>query len=118
MTERLLAKLYEMLQFGLLASLGGLANYLYVTVHREKPFSFSLMAVNLLLAFYVGNQVGIFLPDSAYRDGFIMASGFVTYPILALMEQRAGRVLSALSDAALNRLLGVDPTKRDKQPEE
>lgn len=113
MTERLLAKLYEMLQFGLLASLGGLANYLYVTVHRERPFSMFRMAVNLVLAFYVGNQVGIFLPESEYRDGFIMASGFSTYPILALAEQRLAGVLSALADGALNRVLGIEP-KKDK----
>ncbi|MNQ46212.1 hypothetical protein D3C85_600220 [compost metagenome] len=113
MTERLIAKLYEMMQFGLLASLGGLANYLYVTVNQERPFSFWLMVVNLMLAFYVGNQVGSFLPDSAYRDGFIMASGFVTYPILAFMEQRVSRVLASVGDAALNRWIG-DSTKRDK----
>lgn len=113
MTERLLAKLYEMLQFGLLASLGGLANYLYVTVHREKPFSMWLMVANLLLAFYVGNLVGSFIAESQYRDGILMACGFVTYPILALMEQRSKRVLGALADGALTRLLGVEP-KKDK----
>jgi FtsH-binding integral membrane protein len=105
-TERLLAKLYEMMQFGLLATLGGVANYLFVTIDKERPFSFWMLVANLLLAFYVGNQVGAFLPDSAYRDGFIMASGFATYPILSFMERRTARAIAAIGDAALGRLTG------------
>lgn len=115
MTERIIAKLCELFQFGLLASFGGLANYLYVTVHREKPFSMWMMVANLVLAFYVGNLVGSFLAESSYRDGILMAAGFVTYPILALLEQRSKRVLGALADGALTRILGVEPKKEKSE---
>lgn len=117
MTDRILEKLLEMLQFGLLASLGGLANYLYVTVHQEKKFSVWMMLVNLFLAFYVGNVVGSFIPASSYREGLLMAAGFITYPILAVAESQSKRLLILVMDRWLGQLFGNAGSRRDK-PEE
>lgn len=120
MTDRILERLLEMLQFGLLASLGGLANYLYITVHQERKFSFWMMLVNLLLAFYVGNVAGSFMPEaSSYRDGVLMAAGFCTYPILAFVENRFQRVLSIVFDRWFNKWLDANvPAGKRNEPEE
>lgn len=118
MTDRILEKLLEMLQFGLLASLGGLANYLYVTVHQEKKFSMWMMLVNLFLAFYVGNVAGSLMSDdSSYRDGVLMAAGFITYPVLAVVESQSKRLLILVMDRWFGQLFGNSGSSRDK-PEE
>ena len=118
MTDRILEKLLEMLQFGLLASLGGLANYQYVTVHQEKKFSVWMMLVNLFLAFYVGNVAGSLMSDdSSYRDGVLMAAGFLTYPLLAVVESQSRRLIAAVLDRWAGTLFGGS-TKQPDKPEE
>ena len=118
MTDRILEKLLEMLQFGLLASLGGLANYLYVTVMQEKKFSVWMMLVNLFLAFYVGNVAGSFMSDdSSYRDGVLMAAGFLTYPLLAVAESQSKRLITTVLERWTGTLFGGS-TKRSDKPEE
>lgn len=118
MTDRILEKLMEMLQFGLLASLGGLANYLYVTVHQDKKFSVWMMLVNLFLAFYVGNVAGSFMSEeSSYRDGVLMAAGFLTYPLLAVAESQSKRLIAALLERWTGSLFGGSAKRSDK-PEE
>lgn len=117
MTDRILEKLLEMLQFGLLASLGGLANYLYVTVHQDRKFSVWIMLVNLFLAFYVGNVAGSFIPESSYREGLLMAAGFLTYPLLAVAESQSKRLITAVLERWTGTLFGGSAKRSDK-PEE
>ena len=69
MSDRLIERLMEMLQLGMLGAFGGLANYVYVTVQREQRFSWWRMGVNLFLSFFVGNFVGGIVPDSTYKIG-------------------------------------------------
>lgn len=117
MVDRLLERLNEMMQFGVLASLGGLANYLYVTVHQEKKFSLIMMMVNLFLAFYVGNVVGSFLPeDNKYRDGLLLVCGFCTYPILSVAEIQSKRLLTAIANRWIDKTFGS--SNSEKKPED
>ena len=50
-----------------------------------------MFAINLFLAFFIGWVVGQFLPVSGFRDGLIAISGFSAFPILDIMEKKAGK---------------------------
>lgn len=81
---------------GVLATFGAIANYLYANVHKKIPFKLWTFFVTAFLGFFVGNVVGSFLPhDFPFRDGTLMVSGFVCYPILALIETEFPRMVLA-----------------------
>lgn len=77
----------EWLQYGVLAGFGGMANYLYVTIMKRKPFVWVMFSANIFIAFFVGNLVGRIIPaDAAYKDGLVMACGYCAFPLLAVIE--------------------------------
>lgn len=79
--------LAEWLQYGVLASFGGMANYLYITIMRGKTFVWTMFTANIFISFFVGNLVGRFVaPDNPYKDGIIMACGYCSFPFLAILE--------------------------------
>lgn len=111
-------RMLEMFQLGVLAMLGGLANYLYVTVEKNRKFSIWMLLVNLFLAFYVGNVTGSFIdPQSEWRDGILMVAGFATYPLLAFVEAQAKRIFASVVERWLDKWLGPAKPRRD-EPEE
>lgn len=83
----LIDRLLEMTQYGLLASFGAIANYVYATFMQGKPFVWKMFFANIILAFFAGNMAGEFIaPDTNYRDGIIMACGYCAFPLLAIFE--------------------------------
>lgn len=119
MLDRLMERVGDMMQFGILASLGGLANYLYITVYQEKKFSFIMMLVNLFLAFYVGNVVGSFIPEeNKYRDGLLLVCGFCTYPILSVVETQSKRFLTAILNRWIDKTFGSSNSVDRNKPED
>lgn len=77
----------ELVAAGMLASMGGAASTLYAHVKEDKPLSFVSFIINVLLAGFVGQVVGSFIPlDFTYRDGILLSAGFCTFPILGLLQ--------------------------------
>lgn len=88
MTEQqLLDKLYDFLAAGLLSAFGGISAYLYTTFRNGESFRIIAFLINIVLAFFLGNVVGNFIPQSfEYRDGILMIAGFSTWPLLGILE--------------------------------
>ncbi|BAU39964.1 hypothetical protein [Ralstonia phage RSP15] len=82
-----LSKLLDFLAAGLLSTFGGISAYLYTTFRKGESFKFTGFVINVVLAFFLGNVVGSFLPQTfEYRDGILMIAGFSTWPLLGIME--------------------------------
>lgn len=74
---------------GLLASFGGLVGHLVDVVHRKATFSWLSFFVAILVAFFVGQVLGEWLPhELPGRDGILMVSGTSGYPVLVLLQER------------------------------
>lgn len=70
-----------------LGGLGGLASYLK-TVSEGGAFRPLLLVVNTILAMIVGGFTGTFLPpEMLYRDAMIAFCGYMTSPILSLLQK-------------------------------
>lgn len=85
--DKVIVRLAELAGLGLLGALGGLANYVYLSLKQQKNFDWRLFVANLFLALFTGILIGQFIDESnSTRDGLIMASGFCAYPILNIVE--------------------------------
>lgn len=79
-----------------LASLWGIAHYLYKVAKGEK-FRAGMFVINIALAAFVGVVIGDLFPvGSAYRDAVISISGFSSFPILAFLEKDWASLIRAL----------------------
>lgn len=82
---------------GIPAVFGAMAKYLYDNVHKDRAFSFAVFGTNIFLAFFAGNVVHEFLPvEVDNKGGIMMVTGFCTYPVLGLIEQKAQQVIKKL----------------------
>lgn len=92
--NELLARFYELIIAGGVSMFGGIAAYVYRISKTKEPFSFKFFFSAAFLAFFIGNMAGNVIPqDSQYRDGFFMLCGFLSYPILSLIESDGMRWL-------------------------
>jgi len=82
---------------GVLAAIGATAKYLYDNAKHGRTFSLIIFFTNTFLAFFVGNVVHEFLPaDTDNIGGILMVTGFCTYPVVELIEQRAQNLIDKL----------------------
>lgn len=82
---------------GIPAVFGAMAKYLYDNVHKDRAFSFALFSTNIFLAFFAGNVVHEFLPPEVEnKGGIMMVTGFCTYPVLGLIEQKMQQAITKL----------------------
>lgn len=84
------SELSRIIGFGGLSTFGGAAFFFY-RVYKGQQFRASMFFLNLFLAFFVGYVVGKFFPttlSSDIRDGMIAVSGFLSLPILELLEKK------------------------------
>lgn len=87
---------------GILALFGAVANYIYSSIHKKTPFGIGTFIGTAFLGFFVGNVVGSFMePNFPYRDGILMVSGFVCYPILGLIESEIPKAIAARMTKAI-----------------
>lgn len=76
-----------LIKSGLLAAFGGLVGHLVDNVKRGSKFSWPAFAVAVLVAFFVGQVLGNWLPHEMYgRDGVLMVAGTSGYPMLVAMQ--------------------------------
>lgn len=88
-------KIAEFIYTGLIAGFGGFSNYLYKYSKDGKDFKAVSFFINISLAFFIGNVVGSFLPETfQYRDGMLLISGFVCYPLLDTIEKKAPSIIT------------------------
>jgi len=78
----------ELVQFGLLSLIGGIANYFYYNQKTERAFSVIQFMTNIIVSFFLGMVVGDFVPEGEYKYGLVMVSGFCCYPLLGLIEYK------------------------------
>lgn len=77
----------ELVIAGGVSTFGGIAAYIYKMTKTNEKFSFKFFFAAAFLSFFLGNMIGSFVPvGKHYRDGLLMMSGFLSYPILALLE--------------------------------
>ena len=75
---------------------GGFGHNLYL-MRKGRKFTILLFCLNILLAGFVGYVVGKFIPEGGMRDGILAISGFSSFPILAILEEKgADLVLNIL----------------------
>lgn len=85
---------------GIPAVFGAMAKYLYDNVHKGRTFSFVVFGTNIFLAFFAGNVVHEFLPaDVEHKGGIMMVTGFCTYPVLGLIEEKVKQLLKKLKSS-------------------
>lgn len=102
-----IGRLGDLIAAGILSSFGGVSAYLYQNYKQDKPFRITALLINFLLAFFLGNVVGSFIPHSfQYRDGILMIAGFSTWPILGLMELYGAKFAEKYLKTKLG---GLDP---------
>lgn len=76
-------------QLGFLGAFGGIANYYYLTVTKNRKFLWGLLSANIVLAFFLGKVLGGFIDESnEFRDGIVMLIGFFAFPIINVLEAR------------------------------
>lgn len=89
-------QLLEILKSSAVISLfAGAVSYFY-KVYKGEEFVFWRIAMNLVFSFFVGFIAGKFIPESmspSFRDGFVAVSGFLAFPILAIIEQKGVSLL-------------------------
>jgi len=93
MEFKVLTKILELSQFGLLSLIGGIANYFYYNEKFDRNFSTITFLTNILLSYFIGMVAGDMLPESEHKYGVIMVSGFCCYPILGLIESRVRKFI-------------------------
>lgn len=83
--------LFLLCKCGFMASLSGLAAYLYkVNKHPEIKFRFSSAIIMVIVAFFVGEIFSEFLPESTpNRDGVILLAGWCSKSIADLLESKS-----------------------------
>lgn len=70
-----------------IAMVWGFWHNLYL-MRKGRKFTVLLFCLNILLAGFVGYTIGKFLPEWSMRDGILAISGFSSFPILAILEEK------------------------------
>ncbi len=73
---------------GLLGILGGMVAYVYNLLRKRTVFSWTVLAANIFVAYWVGNLAGEFLQGSDHRDGLSSIAGYLAFPILDSIETK------------------------------
>jgi hypothetical protein len=82
---------------GLLAAFGGLVGHLVDNIKRGTKFSWVAFSVAVLVAFFVGQVLGDWLPHEMYgRDGVLMVAGTSGYPMLSALQDIVLRLVKKL----------------------
>lgn len=82
---------------GLLAAFGGLVGHLVDNIKRGDSFSFVGFVTSVLVAFFVGQVLGDWLPHEMYgRDGVLMVAGTSAYPVLASLQDVVMKLVEKL----------------------
>lgn len=72
---------------GFLGAMGGIANYYYLNITRNRRFVWGALLANVVLAFFLGRALSGFIPGvGETRDGLVMLVGFFAFPILHMLE--------------------------------
>ena len=74
---------------------GAISQYLYQIQTGKRSFEMSRFLITCVLGLYMGMLVGKFLPpEMEYRDGWLSLAGFSMYQVYAVLDAKAGVVLS------------------------
>lgn len=85
--NQMVERFSELAVAGGLSIFGGIAAYVHRVTKTKEPFNLKLFAASAFLAFFIGCIFGNLVPEgSKYRDGIFMLCGFLSYPILSLLE--------------------------------
>lgn len=73
---------------GILGAIGGVANYYYLNVTKNRKFVWGALLANAILAFFLGRALSGMLPleEGETREGLVMLIGFFAFPILHALE--------------------------------
>ena len=121
--DHTISKIYDFLIAGMLGGIGGVSSYLYNLMKHQQPFRIYGFLINTILAFFIGNVIGSFIPlDSSYRDGILMIAGYSCWPILSLIEIYSTRwtetfIKSKMNDVTPSRLHEEDKFIPDYKPQ-
>ena len=87
MSQDYLQKIIELWSTAWIAMVGWFWHNLYL-MRKGRKFTVALFCLNILLAGFVGYTVGKFIPEGGMRDGILAISGFSSFPILAILEEK------------------------------
>lgn len=87
MPNEYLQKVVELSSTAGIAMVWWFGHNLYL-MRKGRKFTMLLFCLNILLAGFVGYTVGKFIPESAMRDWILAISGFSSFPILAILEEK------------------------------
>jgi len=87
MPNEYLQKVIELGSTAGIAMVGWFWHNLYL-MRKGRKFTIALFCLNIMLAWFVGYTVGKFIPEGGMRDGILAISGFSSFPILAILEEK------------------------------
>ena len=85
-----------LLQFGMLASFGGIANYFHYVEKRSQTFSVFRFLCSISLSFFVGMVTGDFIRGHANLYGIVMLCGYFSYPIINRAQESVVKIFDKL----------------------
>lgn len=84
----LLCKTIVALKDVLHSGVGAMMSYLYLYSHT-KTFSLSMFVIYLIVGFFIGYIVGMFIPvETNYRDGILCLVGVGSYTFFGVIESK------------------------------
>ena len=89
----ILSKVAEALKDVLNSGLGAFVAYIYL-YSQTKTFSVSVFFVYMVVGFFIGYTVGMFIPhDVSYRDGLLCFIGVGSYSIFGMIESKVVKTI-------------------------
>lgn len=85
---------------------GGFGHNLYL-MRQGRKFTILFFCLNIFLAGFVGFVIGKFIPESGIKDGILAISGFSSFPILTIIEEKGASMIL--------KYLGVDMKTEDRR---
>ena len=92
MPQDYIQKAVELGSTAWIAMVGWFGHNLYL-MRKGRSFTITLFCLNILLAGFVGYTVGKFIPEGGMRDGILAISGFSSFPILAILEEKGAELV-------------------------
>ena len=85
-----LRELAFLIPFAVVGFVGGVVNQLYQHARKNQPITGTRLLINGLIAAFVAAMMDIPVPDtlSAYRVAIAGFTGFMAYPLLAVLESQ------------------------------
>jgi hypothetical protein len=88
------------LSLAVIGGVGGAINQLYQHATKARPLSWKMLTINFIVSAFVAHLFGALIPEAfnEYRSTIGGAVGFVSYPLLQIVEARGAGFLVKMAE--------------------